>query len=61
MSHKELVADARRFVEETFTAVGGRKPSKQAMNRAAEKIARALRPNIINSPTAARRSSGRQR
>jgi hypothetical protein len=54
MSHKELVADVRRFVEQTFIHVGGRRPSKTAMNRAAEKIAVALRPTL-------RQQAGRSR
>jgi hypothetical protein len=50
MSHKELVADARRFVERTFVEVGGRRPSKRAMAEAAEKIARALTPTLRHDP-----------
>ena len=46
MSHKEMLADARRFVEQTFAHVGGRRPSKKAMAAAAEKIASAMRPSI---------------
>lgn len=50
MSDKELVADVRKFVRKTFGEVGGRQPSQAAMNRAAAKIAKALRPTIVHEP-----------
>lgn len=56
MSEKELVATARQFVERTFEEVGGPRPSKAAMRRAADKIAKAMRPTMVHEPKKAKRS-----
>ena len=46
----DLRIDAQAFVREAVSQCSGRKPSEQAIKKAANKIVQALRPVITLSP-----------